>query len=696
MADNMALDVCGERSMRCSYVVQLSRLALLLLAARASADDLDLPVDRIAGGQPAKMMQQYWLRQVERAGVTWKERYEQLKTPEQIAAYQQAQRATMLKAIGGLPERTPLSPEVTSVTKRDGYRVEKITFQSQPHHYVTALLFLPDSERFASPYPGVLVPCGHAMQAKAYPEYQSMGALLALNGMATLVFDPIDQGERGQYLGEGGWPKLAGTRAHSMVGVAAILLGQNTARFEIWDAMRAVDYLQSRPEVDAERIGCTGNSGGGTQTSYLMTLDDRIKVAAPSCYICGFQALLHTIGPQDAEQNIFGQVGQGLDHTDYLLTRAPMPILLCAATKDFFDIQGTWDVFRFAKRMYTRMGHAERVALMENDAGHNYNTQQREAVARWMSRWLRGKDEAITEPALTLLNDKEVLCTPEGAVMKLAGARSIYDLNQDYENELAERRTVLWKQANLASQLREVRRLAGIRELRDIPAARVEMLQNDQHQGYQIEQLVLTPEDGIALPALRFVPDKVAGRVVLYLHESGKSADAGTGGPIHKLVAAGDTVLAVDLRGIGQTQSGGPPKPGSGPSSDFKGVNLAYLLGRSYVGCRAEDILACARLAAEPRDGKSPPEVHLIAIGQVGVPALHAAALEPQLFATVQISRSLRSWSDIIHGRLSQNQAINAVHAALTNYDLPDLASALGKKLTITEPLDPRGRPLTP
>ena len=127
--------------------------------------------------------------------------------------------------------------------------MEKIIFQSQPKHYVTALLFLPDPRRFPPPYPGVIVPCGHYKEAKGAPEYQAMGALLALNGMAALVFDPVDQGERGQYLGKDGWPTLSGVEAHCAVGVGCILLGQNLARFEIWDGMRAVDYLQSRPRL---------------------------------------------------------------------------------------------------------------------------------------------------------------------------------------------------------------------------------------------------------------------------------------------------------------------------------------------------------------------------------------------------------------------------------------------------------------
>ncbi|MHC4580098.1 MAG: alpha/beta hydrolase family protein, partial [Planctomycetota bacterium] len=282
-----------------------------------------------------------------------------------------------------------------------------------------------------------------------------MGALLALNGMVGFVFDPIDQGERGQLLSQ--WPKLIGTRAHTMLGVGSILLGRNAASFEVWDGMRAIDYLQSRGEVDPKRIGCTGNSGGGTQTSYLMSLDDRIIAAAPSCYITSLERLLNTIGPQDAEQNIYGQIAFGMDHADYLMMRAPTPIMICAATKDFFDISGVWDSFRYAKRLYSRMGYAERIGLLENDATHNYNRLQRESVVRWMARWLLKKDEPIAEPNITLLSAEEIECSPGGQVMLLDGARSTYDLNRDYEEDLAKRRRKLWATKAHTGLLEKVR-----------------------------------------------------------------------------------------------------------------------------------------------------------------------------------------------------------------------------------------------
>jgi len=663
-------------------------LGLILNTAVFSQDDLRVLPEKIDNISPADMMSNHLSRLAGQKFEDWKAQYEQRKTPEQIAEYQKRLREKFIEAIGGLPERTPLNPQVTGIISRDGYRVEKVIFESQPKHHVSALLFLSDAGKYKPPYPGVLVPCGHSDNGKAHEAYQTMGALLALNGMAGLVFDPIDQGERSQMPSQ--LPRLAGTRAHTMLGIGSILLGRNTARFEIWDGMRAIDYLQSRPEVDSKRIGCTGNSGGGTQTSYLMSLDERIVAAAPSCYITGFERLLDTIGPQDAEQNIYGQLAFGMDHADYLMMRAPMPILICAATEDFFDITGVWNSFRYAKRLYTRMEFAERIDLLENDAGHNYNQIQRQGVVRWMSRWLLNKDLPISEPEIKLLSDEEVLCAPGGQVMNLDGARSTYDLNRDLEKKLVGRRQKQWANQDLTELLDEVRRIAGIRKLAELPEPKVTSTETIERDGYQIRKMILTPADGIYLPALMFVPGTDAGQAaVLYIHEQGKAADAAPGGPIEAMVKAGKRVLAVDVRGTGETQQSKQDKFTDAIGLDWKDVFTAYLLGRSYVGMRAEDVLDCARFL---RQQQTEP-IDLIAAGNVTIPALHAAALEPELFGSVRLTGLLSSWSNVIESGRSYNQQINAVQGALTTYDLPDLAATLGEKLIVKEPLNALGEP---
>ncbi len=652
-------------------------------------ENLRVLPEKIDGVPPDKIMGHYLRRQAARQFENWKTEYEQRKTKEQVADYQKRLREKFIEVLGGLPDRTPLNPQITGVVYREGYRLEKVIFESRPKHYVTAALFMPDADRYKPPYPGVLVPCGHAKNAKAYDSYQKMGALLALNGMAALVFDPIEQGERGQLMDD--WPGLWGTKAHTMVAVGSILLGRNTATFEVWDGMRGIDYLQSRSEVDPKRIGCTGNSGGGTQTSYLMALDDRIIAASPSCYITNFDRLLNTLGGQDAEQNIYAQLAFGMDHADYLMMRAPTPILICAATKDFFDIGGTWTSFRYAKRLYTRLGFAERIDLLENDAGHNYNQQAREGVVRWMSRWLRGKDEPITEPEIQPLTEKEMQCTPDGQVMLLKGARSVYDLNREYEKDLAIKRKKLWITAQRDEMLSRVRKIAGIRRLSDLPKPKVEKVGTVEREGCRIEKMIIKPEEGVYVTALMFVPSQETKKsAVLYLHEKGKATDAAPGGPIEKLVKTGRLVMAVDIRGVGETHGVGQRYFMPYFGTDGQDFYIAYVLGRSYVGMRAEDVLICSQLLQQ----KQPGPVYLVTIGHVGIPALHAAALEQELFGSVKLIHPLTSWSNVVEIGKSQDQLVNTVHGALTVYDLPDLAATLGDKLTIEEPLNALGEPI--
>jgi len=647
------------------------------------------PRGAVGRARDSRMMENYLRHRAQQAYERWKREYEARKTPEQIVQYQKRLRKAFIERIGGLPNRTPLNPRVMGVVHRDGYRVEKIIFESQPKHFVTAALFLPDAEKHRPPYPSVLVPCGHTRNGKASTAYQQACALLALNGIAALIVDPIDQGERVQLVDNNGKTLLDKNgsaihtgRGHTMVGIGSILLGRNTARFEIWDCMRGVDYLQSRPEIDPRRIGCMGNSGGGTQTAYLTALDDRIAASSPSCYVTDYferiiDAAPHGRRTADAEYHVFGQLAFGMGHADLLMMRAPTPILICATTKDnCADIDRTWASFRRAKRLYGRMGFAERIDLIEHDDRHHYHQALREAATRWMTRWLLGVDEPITEPAIQVLSDKEIQCTPDGQVMLLDGARSVYDLNQDYEKELAKRRQQRWTEPDRTDLMNQVRKAAGIRKLRDLPKPKIRKSEVVERQNYRITEMVLQTEEGICLNARMFSPKDAEPRgAVLYVHEKGRASDAFAGGPIEELVKEGRVVLAVDLRGIGERLE----------------LFSAYVLGLSYVGMQAEDILVCARWLAENEAAERPKPVDMIAVGNVGVPALHAAALEPDLFGSVKLTGSLFSWSNVIEQKRTHDQQINAVHGALLAYDLENLAGTLGSKLTIEQPVNAWG-----
>jgi hypothetical protein len=662
-------------------------VALVVLPAVALADDLTVLPAAVDGIAPPQMMHAYLTRRVAEASDRRLAEYETFKTPEALISHQQRLRQFFFDQLGELPERTPLHGKTVGKQDRDGYRIEKILFESQPQHYVTAILYLPNSE---PPYPGVLVPCGHSANGKARDLYQRMPILLAKNGMAALCYDPIDQGERHQLLDADGKPLIASsTVGHCLTGVGAILLGRNTATYRIWDGLRAIDYLASRPEVDPKRIGCTGISGGGTMTSYLMALDDRIQAAAPGCYLTTFRRLLETIGPQDAEQNIFAQLAAGMDHADYILMRAPKPTLILTATRDYFDIGGSWDTFRQAKRWYARHGYAERVDLFETDDKHGFPQPMRVASARWMRRWLLGIDDAIEEIESPVAKDEDVWCTPRGETLLLDGARSVYDLNMELEAKQAKAREQFWRTTPPAQALDEVRRICGVRPLKALPQVTPQKVGSVNRDGYRIDKLLFQPEPGIALPALAFVPQKPSGQATLYLHEAGKHADAGPGGPIEKLVREGHLVLAVDLRGIGETQVAEKKTYAVYLGNEWREASVAYLLGTSYLAMRAEDILVCARYLANASDSGKPNAVHLVSIGRVGPPALHAAALEPQQFASVRLKNCLVSWAKVVRTPLAKNQYVNLVHGALKTYDLPDLLRAIpAEKRVVESPLD--------
>src|SRR5436305_14796170 len=172
-----------------------------------------------------------------------------------------------------------------------------------------------------------------------------------------------------------------------------------------------------------------------------MSPHDPIAVAPPSCYITSLERLFATIGPQDAEQNITGQVAFGMDQADFVRMRAPKPTLLSVGTRDFFDIQGSWDTFREVKLVFGRLGFGERVDLFESDEPHGFTRPRREAAMRWLRRWLLKIDDAPVEPDFPIASDAQLQCTDTGQVLSaFKEGTSVFDLNAARAGELARRR----------------------------------------------------------------------------------------------------------------------------------------------------------------------------------------------------------------------------------------------------------------
>jgi dienelactone hydrolase len=622
-----------------------------------------------------------------------RENFERLKTTDEIAAYQRDLRARFLESLGRFPERTPLNARIVGELRGDGFRIEKILFESQPGFVVTGLLYLPATS--AGPLPVVLMPCGHSTNGKA--GYQAAGAIMARNGLAVFCFDPIGQGERRQLpagLEVGSKRGTTGpanpTSEHTILGVAPILLGRNLATDMIWDGIRAIDYLETRSDLDPRRIAVAGNSGGGMMTSYLIALDDRLVAAAPGCFITTSVRKNESPGPGDAEQNVFGQYAYGFDFADYLILAAPRPVVILAATRDYVPIAGAWESFREAKRIYARLGYSERIDLVESDATHGFSLQLREGSVRWMRRWLCGDDQPIFEQPVPAFKDAELNCTPTGQVLALPGARSIFDLNRAEAARLAPLRRTAWQAMTDESRRDRVRRAAGIRALDTLPPVRVEPVGDVRRSDIRIEKLVFTREGDVPLPALRFRPAQPSGRACLYVHGRGKHVDAAPGGPIAQMVAEGVDVLAIDLRGFGETAMGAwrtsPAEVAGDNGAEFF---VAYLLGRSLVGLRAEDILTARQAYATLLD-RAPAAIELVASEDAAIPALHAAAVAPASFGSVRVSRAIDSWLHVLEVPVPRRQLEATVHGVLGIYDLPDLVKLAGR-VQILESTDAAG-----
>ncbi len=622
-----------------------------------------------------QMMRAYLRLRVAEALDDRRERVEGLETPEQIAGYQERLRRFFRETIDLASfERGPLNSRVTGKLDRDGYVVEKVIFESLPGFSVTGNLYLPTGR---GPFPGILHPCGHSPNGKAYEAYQRANILLARNGFAVLCYDPIGQGERLQLIDPDTGKKLSGgSSEHMVLGVAPVLLGRSLASHMIWDGMRGIDYLQSRSEVDPSKIGCTGNSGGGNLTSFLMALDDRVQAAAPGCFMTTTRLKNESPGPGDPEQNLFAQTREGLDHPDFAILRAPKPTLILSATHDYVPIEGTWDAFRQAKRIYTKLGYPERIDLVESPEKHGFSRRLREGAVRFFSRWLKGENVEVFEPEEVVTEtDEDLFATPRGQVLALEGERSLFEINRERLELLIGVRQVNWSAGSPETRRSKVGQILGdYLNKRDAPfksCAYTPDFKSVSAAGFiSHDPGFFETEPGIKIAAQRMqwstteegIPKNAAIHLVC--------KDVFDGEVVEMLpeFRNAERVL-VNLRDSGLSKT---------KNWRFYGADawIAYMLGDSYLAMRTGDLIAVARaLKAESVEGRA---IHLHAHEEFVPVALHAAALEPGLFETVTLHGGIRSWEEVIDSRNPVPHWHNVVHGALRYYDLPDLIELIG------------------
>src|SRR6266567_995515 len=337
-------------------------------------------------------------------------------------------RRKILDALGGLPDYAgPLNARVTGQIQADGYVIEKVIYESLPGYYVTANLYRPNQP---GRYPAVLLQAGHTQEGKAEP--QRLAANLALKGFVSLAFDPAGQGEREQTYNRDIGGALAGwsVNEHLHAGAQSILVGESVARYFVWDAKRALDYLVSRTDVDPTRIGAAGCSGGGALTTFIGALDTRLKAVIPACFPNSFR-LLFTGADPHSEMTLPGHIAIGLDTADFVELSAPTPWLIQATEQDYFTPPGAKLVYEEARRWYRLYNAEDKIAFFVGPGPHGTPLVSREAVYRWLIRWLNDGRGDFHEAPVKIYSNHELLVTKTGRVEDEPGSRKVHQLILD-------------------------------------------------------------------------------------------------------------------------------------------------------------------------------------------------------------------------------------------------------------------------
>ena len=604
------------------------------------------------------------------ADVAWTK----LADRDEYDAYRKAMHAKMMSALGEWPARTPLNARTVATVKKDGYRVEKVIFESMPSLFVTANLFVPDGD---GRRPAIVMSCGHADEGKDCDIYLRACVIAVKQGFVALMYDPYEQGERREFLGVGS------THHHNIIGVKASLLGWSMPLLRIWDGMRAIDYVESRPEVDKERIGFMGQSGGGTMAALMTAVDWRLKATAPSCYLTSLRHLCESMGPQDAEQNIFGQLTFGLNHTGYVLLPDTKVAVTCRF-RDMFSIYGTLDLFRTVQTLAAKLGVADHYALNSAPGPHGWTESTETASVDWMRAWL--KDETNLLPldctkyrpldiGFSVKNADQGLApaergvTPTGRTMDLPGARDIHMVLRD--------RLAMALKSRPASSPTErnavAAKLAGVKRPAETRAVVKELAPVDV-DGVRLTRVAFVYPDGLELPACWLVPAKpdATKPPVLMVGRKGRADWAAEA---QMRLADGASVLVTDITGYGEIGKANAIFYRAEDCPE-EGVSvMLYLMGESMTGRRATDML----VLADWIKGKTGAAPELVARGSAAIPAAHARAADVTAFAKVSVSEAPKSWADMIEMRtIGKTETVHfrytyLVVNGLLHYDWPDL-----------------------
>ncbi len=608
-----------------------------------------------------------------------------IKSIEEFEKRRERVRKHFIEAIGGLDiEKTELNPTYTGTIEKDSYIIKKVIFQSLPNFYVTSNLYMPKGIK--DKLPAILFACGHWEGAKSCPEYQKVCIELANNGFIVLAVDPIGQGERMQYYDKDLKRTLIrwGTMEHSYAGLQCTLIGANIARYFIWDLIRAVDFLESLPEVDSTRIGLTGNSGGGTQSSYLMLVEQRIKVAVPCTYITSREEYIKTGQAHDSEQNIFKAIAIGLNYDDFISCFAPKPVMIGAVDSDFFCIEGTINSYERAKSIYKLYGKEENIKLYIAKGTHSYNDELRQEAVKWFVKHLKG-GEAKIEEQIKIEKEETLRCTKTGQVLaEFESAKDIPTLNYEYFKKE-------FKKISDREKIRE--KLLEILNLPQndkplYPRVIGEGEFNSYNGTIRYKKVFMFPEEDIATAGI-YVEGEEKKRCTLLILDKGTNGIQENFDLIRQFLIKSD-VFIFDPRGIGSVRC-----RNINPHDFYEYYGTEYklnfdlmMLGTSMTALRVFDILR----AIEYIKGLNPNIS--IAIAGKGISAtytLFASVISKEL-EEIYLEDLLSSYRDIISSKYYRYDPRIEIYGIARHLDIEDLIFYISdRKVLIVNPRDAKG-----
>ncbi|TAM81968.1 MAG: hypothetical protein EPN47_11250 [Acidobacteria bacterium] len=571
-------------------------------------------------------------------------------------------RKQMLDDMGGLPGyRGPLKARITGRLHNNFFTIEKVIYESLPGLYVTANVYRPNQP---GRYPAVLLQSGHTQEGK--PEDQRMATNLAMKGFVVLCFDPIGQGEREQTYSPQMDAPLAGWSVpeHIQMGAQAQLIGEGLARYFIFDAMRSLDYLSSRPDVDASRIGAAGCSGGGALTTFLGGLDPRVKVVIPACYPSSFQTLFATSGP-DVEMLLPRFLESGLDTADFVELSAPTPWLLQSTEHDeyHFSYEGVRQVYDEARNWYALYGAQDKVGFMVGPGSHGMPLEAREAVYQWMIRYLRNRQGDFHEQPVEMYTSHQLQVTASGNVEDESGSRKLF---QVLRAEFDARK----KPGTVPELLAKLRQL-GIPTDRSAP--KLDVLDRSSEAEGEKEHIKFESSPGIWLDATLHIPSSPGKNPAVLVLEGGDVFGVmSTPGIAEHIAKSGRVVLEMEPR-RSQLQVHEGPFAG-----DYVTDVQANLIGLNLPAMRAHDILRGVDLLAA-RPDVDVNSIRAAARGVSGVWLLLAAAVDPRI-DKIWIDRTPYSLRSAFDNTMAADLWDAVIPGFALHWDLNDLVKVMGKR----------------